>query len=65
VDRKILVAVPAPLVEHSIEHYYYRCHFLKHSLLLLGLGILVLPRQECHSMLDSKGTQKEGQGRMV
>jgi len=53
------------MVEHSIEHYYYCCHFLKNSQLLLGLGIPVLPRQERHSMLDSMGTQKEGQGRMV
>jgi hypothetical protein len=65
VVHKILVAVLAPSVAHSIEHYYYSCHFLKNLLLLLGQGIPVLPWRECHSMLDSMGTQRKDQGRMV
>lgn len=64
-DRRIPVAVQAQLVAHSIEHYCLWCHFLKNLLLRLGLGTLLLPWWECHSMLDSMGTQKADQGRMV
>lgn len=62
VGHRILAS--APLVESSIE-YYLHCHFLNNLLVQLGLGILVLPWQEHHSMLDSMGTQKGDRESMV
>jgi hypothetical protein len=64
-DRRIPVAVQGQLVAHSIEHYCLWCNFLKNLLLRLELGTQLLPWWECHSMLDSMGTQKADQERMV